>query len=285
MGHQDLCKAVGATASALLLSMSLVTNASGEETMSPNEESKLASILAGDHRNDSNAARDKYRNPSEVLKFFRLKEDMAVMEIWPAGGWWTEVLAPFLSESGRYVAAHYPAEGGPEFFSRSLNSFKEKLASHPEEYGNVEIATLMPNMGQSEPVEPGSMDLVLTFRNVHNWMSQGSTSEMVEAMHTALKPGGYLGVVEHRASTDQPQDPKAQSGYVREDYAIQMMENAGFKLVAKSEVNANPKDTKDYEGGVWTLPPVLRNGDEDREKYAAIGESDRFTLLFQKADN
>ena len=285
MGNQNLSKVIGAIASAALFSVSLATNASGEETMSSAEESKLGSILAGDHRNENNAARDKYRNPSEVLKFFRLKEDMAVMEIWPAGGWWTEVLAPFLSENGRYVAAHYPAEGGPAFFSRSLNSFKEKLADNPEEYGKVEIATLMPNMGESEPVAPGSMDLVVTFRNVHNWMSQGSTSEMVDVMYAALKPGGYLGVVEHRASTDQPQDPKAQSGYVREDYAIQMMENAGFKLVAKSEVNANPKDTKDYESGVWTLPPVLRKGDEDRDKYTAIGESDRFTLLFQKAEN
>lgn len=284
MGIQTLGKYLGVAVGAALFSISL-TNTAYAEAMSPADETKLQKVLGSEHRSENNAARDIYRHPFEVLKFFRIQDDMSVMEIWPAGGWWTEVLAPFLSENGHYVAAHFPEEGGPAYFSRSRNSFKEKLAGDSDNYGKVELATLMPNMGHSEPVKPGSMDLVLTFRNLHNWMSQGFTSAMVEAMHSSLKPGGYLGVVEHRGSTSAPQDPKAKSGYVREDYAVDMIEKAGFKLIAKSEVNANPKDTKDYAGGVWTLPPSFGAGEENKDKYAAIGESDRFTLLFQKVEN
>jgi len=275
MGIQMVGKFIGLTAGAVFFSVSLA-NASNSDAISATDEAKLEKVLAGDHRGDRNAARDMYRHPLEVLKFFRLKGDMSVMEVWPGGGWWTEVLAPFLSEDGRYVAA---------YFGRSLNSFKEKLASDLKNYGKTEVVTLAPDMSQPEPVKPGSMDLVLTFRNIHNWMGQSAAPAMVDAMHTSLKPGGYLGVVEHRASTQAPQDPKAKSGYVREDYAIDLMEEAGFKLIARSEVNANLKDTKDYSGGVWTLPPSFGAGDENRDKYAAIGESDRFTLLFQKIGN
>lgn len=280
MAGRFLCIAAGA----VFFSISMA-NASDGGMMSAADETRLEKVLASSHRGENNAVRDMYRHPFEVLKLFRLRGDIAVMEIWPAGGWWTEVLAPFLSESGRYVAAHFPQEGGPAYFSRSLNSFKEKLSSDSKNYGNVEVTALNPGTGETTPAEPGSIDLALTFRNIHNWMSQDTTSAMISAIHTSLKPGGYLGVVEHRASANSPQDPNAKSGYVREDYAIDVIEKAGFKLVAKSEINANPKDTKDYPGGVWTLPPSFGAGDKDRSKYAAIGESDRFTLLFQKSEN
>ena len=132
---------------------------------------------------------------------------------------------------------------------------------------------------------PGSADLVVTFRNIHNWMARGEAEAAFRSFYKALKPGGVLGVEEHRGRTDQPQDPAAKSGYVRQDYAIALAEGAGFKFVASSEVNANPKDTKDYPAGVWTLPPTLRLGDRDRAKYEAIGESDRFVLKFVKPDS
>ena len=247
-------------------------------------EIKIKSVVSASHRSESNIARDKYRHPFEVLKFFRIRDDIAVMEIWPGGGWWTEILAPFLSENGRYVAAHFPDEGGPPYYSRSLRTFKSMLSEDSNTYGKVEVTVLTSGADASAPAKSGSMDLALTFRNVHNWMSQGSAQEVFATIFESLKPSGYLGVVEHRASTNAPQDPKAKSGYVREDYAISLIEKAGFKLVAKSEVNANPKDTKDYPGGVWTLPPSYRAGDDEREKYSAIGESDRFTLLFQKPE-
>ena len=272
------------TISAVLIILTIpMTNASAN--MNTADAAKLESLIAGEQRKETNSVRDQYRHPSEVLKFFGLKDEMAVMEIWPAGGWWTEILAPFLSENGRYVAAHFPAEGGPAYWQRSLNSFKDMLAKDPQNYGKVEIVSLSPNAELSGSTKPGSMDLVLTFRNLHNWMSQGSQQAVFVTMFDTLKPGGYLGVVEHRESAEKTQDPKAKSGYVREDYAISLAEGAGFKLIAKSEINANLNDTKDYPGGVWTLPPSLREGDREREKYSAIGESDRFTLLFQKPEN
>jgi predicted methyltransferase len=148
-------------------------------------------------------------------------------------------------------------------------------------YGKVEV-TALHHPTAMQPVPDGTLDMVLTFRNIHNWMPREAARPMLQAMYDALKPGGVLGVVEHRAGTDAPQDPQARSGYVREDYAIDLIESIGFRLVGRSEVNANPADTRDYEQGVWTLPPTLRLGDKDRERYLAIGESDRFTLRFEK---
>jgi predicted methyltransferase len=266
---------------ALAATLSLPALAAGP-AMDSATETKLKTLLAGPQRSDANKARDVYRHPLETLKFFGLKQDMAVMEIWPGGGWWTEILAPLVSEKGRYVAAHFDPDASQEYFKRAITGFKDKLGKDPANYSKVELAVLSPATGKTEPVAPGSMDLVLTFRNLHNWMGNGSDKVMIDAMYKSLKPGGYVGVKEHRASTAKEQDPKAASGYVREDFAIKMFENAGFKLVAKSEVNANAKDTKDYPAGVWTLPPSLREGEKDRTKFVAIGESDRMTLLFQK---
>jgi predicted methyltransferase len=241
----------------------------------------IEQVLAGAHRSAENRARDAQRHPVDTLLFFGIKPDMTVVEVWPgAGGWYTEILAPLLATRGKLYAAQLPPAPGNEFVTAGRRKFSEKLAARPDLYGKVEVTALGPSGEAIAP--PGSADLVLTFRNVHNWMSLGYAKEAFAAMFTALKPGGVLGVVEHRADPNKPQDARAPTGYVNEEYAIGLIEAAGFKLVARSEINANPKDTKDYEQGVWTLPPDLRLGNRERAKYEAIGESDRFTLKFRK---
>ncbi len=244
----------------------------------------LDKVLAGDHRSDENRARDRYRHPKETLQFFGFRQDMAVMEVSPGGGgWYTEVLAPTLREKGEYIAAAWDPNSTSEYAKKNSKKYADKLASRPELYDRAKVTALQaPNA--LKPVPDGSVDMVLTFRNIHGWMGDDAADAMFKAMYAALKPGGILGVVEHRAKADKPQDPKAESGYVREDYAIAMIEKAGFKLIGKSEVNANPKDTADHPKGVWTLPPTLQGGDVDRDKYLSIGESDRFTLRFRKPE-
>jgi predicted methyltransferase len=247
----------------------------------PAPEWTLEAAIGGEHRSAESRARDAFRHPRETLEFFGIRPDMSVIEIWPANGWYTEILAPYLRGKGRYIAAHWDPEAKPEFIRNGVRAYREKLAARPDLYDRVEVVVLAPP-DQTAMVPPESVDMVVTFRNIHNWMASDQAPAMFAAMHRTLKPGGVLGVVEHRAPADRPQDPKAKSGYVREDHAIALAEAAGFVLEASSEVNANPKDSKDYEGGVWTLPPTLRYGDKDRDKYLAIGESDRFTLRFRK---
>jgi predicted methyltransferase len=254
----------------------------GTEAAAPPPPVKtLADVLAGDHRSPENKGRDQYRHPAETLEFFGLRPDMSVIEIWPANGWYTEVLAPYLRERGRYIAAHWDPESTVARVQAAVQAFRDKLAARPDLYDKAEIVVLSPP-DKTEMVPAESVDMVVTFRNVHNWMANGQAETMFAAMYRVLKPGGVLGVVEHRAKTDQPQDPKAASGYVREDHAIALAQKAGFVFEASSEVNANPRDTKDHPRGVWTLPPTLAAGDQDRDKYLAIGESDRFTLRFRK---
>ena len=241
----------------------------------------LADIADGDHRSAENRARNASRHPVETLEFFGLQPDMTVVEIWPSGGWYTEVIAPYVNEKGTYVAAHWDPEDEREFVRNGVKGFTDKLAERPDLYGNVQMGVLMPPE-KWDFAAAGSVDMVVTFRNIHNWMPRGYAEDMFVQIYKVLKPGGVLGVVEHRGNPDVEQDPKAVSGYVNEAYAIQLAEAAGFELAGKSEVNANPADTKDYDTGVWTLPPTLRKKDEDRDKYLAIGESDRFTLKFVK---
>jgi predicted methyltransferase len=241
----------------------------------------LEQIIAGPHRAEENRARDASRHPVETLKFFGLRPDMTVVEIWPGGGWYTEIIAPYVNEKGKYYAAHWDPRSETEFIQRALKAYQAKLAARPDLYGNAEMTVLMPP--EHWDIAPaGSADMVVTFRNIHNWMPRGTADGVFAAMFKALKPGGILGVVEHRGDPNVAQDPNAASGYVNEDYAIELATKAGFVLEATSDVNANPSDTKDYDTGVWTLPPTLRKGDEDRDKYLAIGESDRFTLRFVK---
>jgi predicted methyltransferase len=240
----------------------------------------LTTILAGDQRSAENRARDIYRHPKETLLFFGIRPEMKVLEVWPEPGWYTEVMAPLLRSNGKYYAAVIAADPANKHITQRLDDYQAKLAARPELYDRVAVVSF-PNDG-GDAVPAGSVDMVVTFRNLHNWMARGAAAQALATMYRALKPGGVLGVVEHRGNPAVPQDPKAKSGYVNEDYAIKLIEAQGFRLVAKSEVNANPKDTKDYEQGVWTLPPTYRLGDKDHDKYAAIGESDRFTLRFVK---
>lgn len=239
-------------------------------------------VIAGEHRSAANRARDVHRHPRETLLFFGLRPDMTVVEIWPGAGWYTEILAPVLRERGRYYAAHFHVDDkSPRYMGTARANYGKLLAGRPDLYDRV-IVTAFNVPAQPLPAPAGSADLVLTFRNVHNWAAAKNDAAMFEAFFNALKPGGVLGVVEHRAKPGSTLEEQIKSGYMAEEYVIALAEKAGFRLAARSEINANPRDTRDHPRGVWTLPPTYRLGDQDREKYAAIGESDRMTLKFVK---
>jgi predicted methyltransferase len=245
------------------------------------EAGALQALIAGAQRSDSNRARDVYRHPLEVLTFFGVADHSSVVEILPgAPGYWTEILGPYLKARGHYIAANGDKDSNAPEVQKDNADFAAKIAADAADYGKVEVVEFHP--GAKELASAGTVDFVLTFRNIHNWMKAGVADQAFATFFKALKPGGVLGVEEHRGRDDQPQDPLAKSGYVRQDYAIALAEKAGFKFAGASEANANPKDTKDYPAGVWTLPPTYRLKDQDREKYAAIGESDRFVLKFVK---
>lgn len=238
-----------------------------------------AAALAGAHRSEANRARDAYRHPAETLAFFGLQPGMTVVEVAPGGGWYTEVLAPILSGHGKLYAAHGIPEAS-EYAAKSLAGYQAKLASDPI-YKVVDVTKF--GKGHYDGLAPaGSADMVLTFRNVHNWYMGDFAGDAFKAFYKALKPGGVLGVVEHRLPEDRPDEAMKSSGYMKRSTIIALAEAAGFKLAGESDVNANPKDTADWPKGVWTLPPNFREGDETRAKYAAIGESDRMTLKFVK---
>jgi len=241
----------------------------------------LKAAIDSPQRSEKNSVRDKYRHPAEALSFFGVKPDSTVVEILPgAGGYWTEILAPYLKEKGHYVAANGEAASTSDEVQKDNAGFQAKFVAAPEVYGKIEVSEFA---GDKHPIAaPGSADFVLTFRNLHNWLANGTATAALKAFYDALKPGGVLGVEDHRGNPALPQDPLAKSGYVRQDFAIQTIEAAGFKFVGASEANANPKDTKDYPVGVWALPPTYRLKDVDHGKYAEIGESDRFTLKFVK---
>ena len=239
---------------------------------------KLQAALAGGHRAEKNRARDVYRHPAETLTFFGLRDDMTVVELWPGGGWYTEILGPVLKEKGKLIVTGNDPNGPPDApATKRAKEYADGLASKADVLGKVQLAVIAPPE-KLELGPPASADLVMTFRNLHGWLNGKYADKVFAAAFAVLKPGGVLGLEEHRGNPGQ--DPK--TGYVEETVAIRLAEAAGFKLVEKSEINANPKDTKDYEQGVWTLPPSYRLGDKDRAKYAAIGESDRMTLKFVK---
>ena len=246
-------------------------------------ETQLSKIITGEHRSESHVARNTSRHPIETLNFFELQPDMTVVEIWPGGaGWYTEILAPYLKPKGKFYAAHFSPHSSVKFFRTSLDKFQTKISAHPLHYEAMTITALgIPKEITLAP--PGSVDRVLTFRNVHNWLKYEENGlEVFQAMYNALKPGGILGVVEHRAPADYTLKEMQQSGYTSEAFTIALAEKAGFELLDKSEINANTKDSKNHPKGVWTLPPTLRLKDKEREKYLAIGESDRMTLKFVK---
>lgn len=247
-------------------------------------DDRLQQVLDMEHRAQS-SARDEFRHPQQTLDFFGLQPEMTVVEIWPGGGWYTEILAPYLRDSGTFYAAHFDPDTGVEYFRRSLSNFEEKLAANPELYDQVKMSVFDPP-AKTEIAPAGSADMVVTFRNAHNWYMRGGGEEKLQvafdAFYQALKPGGILGVVDHRLPEDRPDSEQDASGYIKQSVVVAAAEKAGFTLAGSSDVNANPKDSADHPSGVWTLPPSLREGDTDREKYLAIGESDRMTLKFVK---
>jgi len=241
---------------------------------------KLDTILAGSWRSDKNKARDQYRHPKQTLTFFGVKPGDTLIEITPGGGWYAEILAPLMKGNGTYVAAVAKPKKPEGEAAQDQAGIKKKFADDAAEYGEAKVVEFDGNA--PEFGAPGSADVVVTFRNVHNWAAGGTAPAMFKGFFDVLKPGGVLGVVDHRAADGADFDKIKDTGYLPTDYVIKLATDAGFKLKAKSEINANPKDTKDYEKGVWTLPPTLDLGDKDKDKYLAIGESDRMTLKFVK---
>jgi predicted methyltransferase len=238
----------------------------------------LSAAIASPERLPAAVARDPVRHPAEELTFFGLAANQTVVELWPGGGYWTDILAPYLAAHGHFYAVLGPASDADE--ASAAAKWRARYGARPERYGTIIQTTLGP--GQFDIAPPGSADLVVTFRNLHNWMDGGYAPQALAACFRALKPGGILGIEEHRGRADQPQDPKAKNGYVRQDYTIALAKQAGFKLVGSSEMLANARDTKDWVDGVWTLPPTLSQGDKDRERYLAVGEADNFVLKFRK---
>jgi len=263
--------------SSLILPCFLICGAAADTV-----EEKLSAAATGDHRAQKNIERNRYRHPVETLTWFGIRDDMIVVEIAPGGGgWYTEILAPFLRDSGRLYAASYNSDSKIEYFRRNAKKYLDKLAAKPEIYDRVVVTEFEP------PVKPdlqprGDADMVLTFRNTHNWINNDTAGQTYRAIYEVLKPGGILGVVQHRGEAHMSGKAWAKKGYVPEADVIRLAESAGFELVGRSEINANPKDTKDYPEGVWTLPPSYRLKDQDRDRYTAIGESDRMTLKFIK---
>lgn len=242
----------------------------------------LSAAVSSDFRTASNRLRDSARNPAETLAFFDVKANQTVIELWPGGGWYAEILAPYLAKNGQYVAANFetkPAEDNrqTEYYKSTGLKFEKWVADNKASVGNVQFVTLSPpekfSLGKDN-----SADHVLTFRNLHNWAMKGQLEGVFNAAYAVLKDGGTFGVVEHRADVGMA----AESGYMEQNQMVELAKKSGFELLASSEVNANAKDTKDYPKGVWTLPPRLAMGDEDKQKYLDIGESDRMTLKFVK---
>lgn len=282
--------ALSLTASAVMACSAIE---SGDATKAESEVAKvqasvasskaIAMAVANDARGKQ-AARDVYRHPQQTLEFFGITPDMTVVEISPGGGWYTSILNPLLKDEGKFYAAHFHIyEGAPGYYQRSLDGFKKKVAENPL-FSDIEITEF--HHTKAHDIAPeGSADMVLTFRNVHNWyMSDGDegVQQAFKAFNKALKKGGVLGVVDHRMPESFDQEAEKRSGYLKQSYVIEMAKKAGFELAETSEINANPKDQAKYPRGVWTLPPRLALGEEDKAKYLSIGESDRMTLKFVK---
>lgn len=252
----------------------------GAASNPPPGQATFSALLRAPHRTPRNVARDGARHPDCVLAFFGVRPDSRVVEILPgSAGYYLEILAPFLRDRGQYIAANRDATAPPAYLA-DHQRLLDRLKAEPAVYDKVVVTQF--NADQHPIAPEGSADFVLTFRNLHNWMERNELEASLRAFHRALKPGGVLGVVDHRGRTDRSQQAQMKDGYVREDVAIALIEKCGFRLAGRSDVNNNPRDTKDHPEGVWTLPPTFRLKDKDRARYEAIGESDRFTLKFVK---
>ena len=276
-----LRSALAALSAALLLAACAAPTASTSSTAA--DSASLDAAISGPQRSDRNRARDVYRHPKETLQFFGVTSSQTVLEIAPGGGWYTEILAPYLHDHGKLYEAQYDSPDATSLAEEQAGraSFARKLAATPAVYSNVVVGTLRAGQFSGFPAD-GSVDEVLTFRNIHNWIKDGQIDANLRAFYAALKPGGILGVEEHRAAPGTSLQQTIDSGYVTEAYVIEHARAAGFELAGQSEVNSNPRDTKNYPHGVWSLPPTYEGHDVDRAKYAAIGESDRMTLRFVK---
>lgn len=250
----------------------------------------LQEALAGEHRSEAHRARDRYRNPVETMAFFGLEPDQTVIELWPGAGWYTEVLAPVLRDRGQLVVANFTTAPDAGMVARIGQALVDKLEATPDVYDRVEVITFSPPDDMSFG-ESGSADLLLISRHFHNLIGRGIHEEVLAAAHDVLKAGGTLGIIQHRLPAERDFDPEARTGYVPEEFVIEAAEAAGFELEARSDINANPMDTADHDQGVWALPPSLRAcadiEDEAeleacRQRYQAIGESDRMTLKFRR---
>jgi predicted methyltransferase len=262
-------------AAATLAASALITATAAVDTK---PDPALVKAVADPARKPAHVARDKVRHPVEELTFFGLKPNMTVVELWPGGGYWTDILGPYLAKSGHYyVSVNAPGDAEED---AGVAKFQARIAAEKDRLGAINVTML--GSGHFDIAPPASADLVLTFRNLHNWMDGGFTDEALAAVFKSLKPGGVFGIEEHRGRNDVPQDPKGENGYVREDYTLALLKKAGFQYVGKSEINANPRDTKDYPKGVWTLPPSYAEGEKDKAKYTAIGEADNYVLKFRK---
>ncbi|MGY8985252.1 MAG: class I SAM-dependent methyltransferase [Sphingomonadales bacterium] len=241
----------------------------------------LKTLIEGEHRSYNNITRNEFRHPVETLGFFGIKPDMTVVEISPGGGWYTEILAPFLHKRGKLFASSYDPSVS-EGRANSIKTLLDKFQNHPELYSNITLNVF--DKGRYDLAPEGSADMVLTFRNLHNWMTGGYDKDALEAIYKTLRPGGIFGLVDHRAKPSKDFDPTLNTGYVPEDYILALAKEVGFEFLGSSDFNNNPKDTKDHPRGVWTLPPTFRLKDVDRAKYDAIGESDRMTLKFRRPE-
>lgn len=244
-------------------------------------DENLTKFANGKHRSEKNIARNEFRHPVETLKFFGIKPNMTVAEISPGGGWYTEILAPYLKEKGHYIAAGYDPDSKIKYFANGAKRFADKLAADPVNFGKVKLS-VMQAPDKLEFAAENSVDMVVSFRNTHNWLNSGHADLVFAAIFKAVKPNGVFGLVQHRAGAHNPKDTSGKLGYVKQSDVIEKATKAGFKLVEHSEINANSKDKRNHASGVWTLPPTYKEGDKDRAKYKAIGESDRMTLKFVK---
>lgn len=247
----------------------------------PETAAAIAKASVGDHRSEKNIARNTYRHPVETLSFFGLRSDMTVIEALPGGLWYTEIIAPVVAEKGQYIAAGYDVDlpGQPEYRLRGDKAMRGRFEAEADIFGQPTVVKLTAPMS-IDLGAPASADMVLTFRSNHGWIRDEGAESVYAAFFDVLKSGGVLGVVQHRAG--DATDTTAFNGYVPQDKVIALAMAAGFEFEASSEINANAKDEANYESGVWTLPPTLRHGEENRAEYLAIGESDRMTLRFRK---
>jgi len=239
----------------------------------------LRTLIKAPHRRPANIARNAARHPVETLEFFGLAPDLTVLEILPAFGWYTEILAPYLADEGLLYVAHFSPDGILPYMPKALEMYEKIARRNPEIYGKVTVRHINPP-NEVSVAPPESVDLAMTFRNVHNWIMSDQEDEYFKAFYQAVKPGGVLGVVEHRARPGASMESMHKTGYVTEDYVKEVAAKAGFEYEGASDINANPKDTTDHPNGVWSLPPILQSGEDDR--FRAIGESDRMTLKFRK---